>query len=95
MPGTRTGQPAPPRAATALNPSPRQPIGPRWSVDLHLVWDAACASGSVSGSAWSPDGDELLELPATELAGADMQDDVVAMLRALWAGRAPARTVQR
>lgn len=89
MPRTRN-QPASARAETGLRLAPTAPGTPiPWSVDVRLIWDASLSYGWVSGSAWSNDGGTLLELPTVELGGADVQDDVVTMLRALYSDRAP------
>lgn len=95
MPGTRPVQPLRPRAAAVLDQAGRGLSEPRWSLDLRLYWDSSATCAWVTGSAWSPDGDDLLELPLTQIRGGGVQEDVIALLRALWADRAnPAVEVQ-
>ena len=75
--------PARPRAlwsAASLDRTPEDD----WTLELRLVWDGSQQFGWVSGSAWSSDGSEVVELPALDVSSEDLDADVVALLHSLW-----------
>jgi hypothetical protein len=55
-----------------------------WALDLRLLWNVSESAGVVWGAAWTDDGDDFLDLPSIELAGEDVQGDVIELLRSLW-----------
>ena len=82
MPGPTSRAPAPARPLYVAPAAPEPPAA--WMLDVHLRWDVNAQHGTVWGAAWTDDGEELLDLPSVELAGEDVHDDVVELLRGLW-----------
>jgi hypothetical protein len=67
--------------------SPSERLRQGWTVELRLIYDADQAFGWITGSAWSADGAEVLEMPDADITGSAARDDVIALLGALWTAK--------